>query len=108
MNRNSIFLACILLLTACSERPQKKQAVEKEDLVAKELLQGTWLDDMTDTPLLRFKGDTLYYVDGSVRPVAFKVVGDSLKTYGSQVSSYHIKKQGEYIFWFQSSMGDIL
>lgn len=45
MNRNSIFLACILLLTACSERPQKKQAVEKEDLVAKELLQGTWLDD---------------------------------------------------------------
>ena len=108
MNRNSIFLACILLLTACSERPQKKQAVEKEDLVAKELLQGTWLDDMTDTPLLRFKGDTLYYVDGSVRPVAFKVVGDSLKTYGSQVSSYHIKKQGEYIFWFQSSMGEIL
>ncbi len=108
MNRNSILFACILLLTACSEYSQKKQVVEKEDLEAKALLQGTWVDDMTYTPLLRFKGDTLYYLNESVRPVPFKIVNDSLKTYGTQVSSYHIKKQGESIFWIQSSMGEIL
>lgn len=108
MNRICTLFTCILLLTACSEQPQKKEKVEKEDLEAKELLQGTWIDDMTETPLLQFKGDTLYYLNESVRPVAFKIIRDSLKTYGQQTSSYHIKKQGEHFFWIQSSMGEIL
>ena len=56
--------AC-LLFASCSEQPQKEEKVEKEDLSAKELLQGTWIDDMTETPLLQFKGDTLYYINES-------------------------------------------
>lgn len=108
MNRICTLLTCILLLSACSEQPQKKEKTEKEDLRTKDLLQGTWIDDMTETPLLKFRGDTLYYINESVSPVAFKVIGDSLKTYGQQISSYHIKKQGEHVFWFQSSMGEVL
>ena len=108
MIRICTIITCILLFTACAEQSRKEEKTEKEDLKAKELLQGTWIDDMTETPLLQFKGDTLYYMDESVSPVAFKVIKDSLKTYGQQTSSYHIEKQGEYIFWIQSTMGEIL
>lgn len=108
MIRICTLITCILLFTACTERTQKKEEVEKEDLKAKELLQGIWMDDMTETPLLQFKGDTLYYIDESASPVAFKIINDSLKTYGQQTSSYHIEKQGESIFWIQSTMGEIL
>lgn len=108
MYRICTLLACITLLTACSGHSQDKGKEEKEDLVAKELLQGTWIDDMTETPLFKVKGDTIHYIDETIRPTAFKIIGDTLKTYGQQVASYHIKKQGEFIFWIQSAMGEIL
>ena len=47
MNRICTLFACITLLTACSGDSRNKEKDEKEDLVAKELLQGTWIDDMT-------------------------------------------------------------
>lgn len=81
---------------------------EKEDLNAKEWLQGTWIDDMTETPLFTAKGDTIYYIDESASPVTFKIINDTLRTYGQSLASYHIKKQGESFIWIQSIMGDIL
>ena len=108
MNRFCILSTSILLLCSCSGQPQQNEKVEKEDLRAKELLQGTWIDDITETPLLQIKGDTIYYLEETTNPIAFKIIDDSLKTYGQQISSYHIKKQGPSIFWIQSAMGDIL
>ena len=61
MNVFSKVLICILLMSRCTEQPQKKENMEKEDLIAKEWLQGTWIDDMTETPLFTAKGDTIYY-----------------------------------------------
>ena len=101
-------LICILLMSSCSGQPQNKEKIEKEDLTAKEWLQGTWIDDMTETPLFTAKGDTLYYNDESASPVAFKIIKDTLKTYGQKIANYHIKKQGESFIWIQSIMGDIL
>ena len=37
--------------------------LEEEDIAAKELLQGIWLDDETESPLMRVEGDTIYYAD---------------------------------------------
>lgn len=108
MNKLFITLACCTLFAACSNQHQQKEKAEKENKEAKSLLQGIWLDDVTETPLLHIKGDTIYYIDESASPTAFKIIGDSLKTYGQQVSSYHIKKQGKYIFWIESAMGNIL
>ena len=108
MNRISTLIACITLLAACSNQPKKQEKPEEEDLRAKELLQGIWVDDMTETPLIRIKGDSIYYIDESVHPATFKIIGDTLKTYGQQTASYHIKKQGEYFFWIESAMGEIL
>ena len=108
MNLFPKILICILLMSSCSGQSQKKEKIEKEDLRAKEWLQGTWMDDMTETPLFTAKGDTIYYNDGSAAPVAFKIIKDTLKTYGQKIASYHIKKQGESYIWIQSIMGDIL
>ena len=101
-------LICILLMSSCSGQPQNKEKIEKENLTAKEWLQGTWIDDMTETPLFTVKGDTIYYNDESAAPVTFKIIKDTLKTYGHKITSYHIKKQGESFIWIQSIMGDIL
>ena len=101
-------LICISLMSSCSGQPQKKEEMEKEDLIAKEWLQGTWIDDMTETPLFTAKGDTIYYIDEPAAPVAFKIIEDTLKTYSQKVSNYHIKKQGKSFIWIQSFMGDIL
>ena len=108
MNLFSKVLICILLMSSCSGQPQKKENIEKEDLKAKEWLQGTWIDDMTETPLFTAKGDTIYYNDESAVPVTFKIINDTLKTYGQKIANYHIKKQGESFIWIQSVMGDVL
>lgn len=105
---NSILLSSLLLLAACSIRPTQTMEKESENKEAKSILQGLWMDDVTETPLLRIEGDSIYYMDTKVAPVAFKIIGDSMITYGSKPASYLIKKQDEYSFWFQSVLGETL
>lgn len=64
-----------ILFAACSgnKSPHSLQQ-EKEDLSAKELLQGIWLDDETESPLMRVEGDTIYYADAQSTPIAFKIM----------------------------------
>ena len=73
-----------ILFAACSgnKSPHSLQQ-EKEDLSAKELLQGIWLDDETESPLMRVEGDTIYYADAQSTPIAFKIMRDILYTYGN-------------------------
>ena len=58
----------------------------KEDANAKELLQGIWLDDETESPLMRVEGDTIYYADVQSAPIAFKIIRDTLYTYGNDTT----------------------
>lgn len=99
-----LFLA---LFSACGV-PQREASVREEDKRAKTLLQGIWLDDNTETALLKIEGDTIYYADATSVPVAFKVIGDTLMTYGARPAGYKIEKQGEYVFWFYSAAGDVI
>ena len=100
-------ILALLLGTACTSSPQQATN-EQEDTYAKHQLQGWWLDEVTEAPVFRMQGDTLYYNDPSIAPVAFKVVKDSLKTYGSQPTAYHIETINEYSLSIQSIQGDIL
>ena len=108
MNRLCTFLAFISILTACTNQPKKQPKAAEENLRAKEMFQGIWIDDMTETPLLKIKGDSIFYIDESVQPTVFKIIDDTLKTYGQQIANYHIKKQGESFIWIESAIGDIL
>ena len=80
----------------------------KEDVNAKELLQGIWLDDETESPLMRVEGDTIYYADVQSAPIAFKIIRDTLYTYGNDTTYYKIDKQAEHIFWFHSITDNII
>jgi hypothetical protein len=106
MKRKNIFFISLLsiLLLACSGH--KKDARNNEDLQAKKQLQGVWLDDETESPLMLVKGDSIYYSDSLTRPVAFKVIADTLYTFGSDTASYRIEKRLAYTLWMHSLTGD--
>lgn len=92
----------MILLVACNGSKKQDLSKEDEDLKAKELLQGIWLDDETEAPLMRIEGDTVYYADSQGSPVYFKIIKDTLYTYGNELTYYKIDQQTEYSFWFHS------
>ena len=103
----AIFLFTILFI-ACSNGKKQDATHPTENAQAKILFQGVWLDSETDSPLMRIKGDTIYYADSQSTPVYFKIQQDTLYTYGNELSSYHIDQQTEHTFWFHSLSDNIV
>ena len=103
----AISLIAIFLMACTGNKNSYFSEEEKEDSNAKEMLQGIWLDDETESPLMRVEGDTIYYADAQSTPIAFKIIRDTLYTYGNDTTYYKIDKQAEHIFWFHS-ITDIL
>lgn len=58
MKRLIIELCCAIALVACGNSQEPKAG--EEDLRAKSLLQGIWIEDETELPLMRIEGDTIY------------------------------------------------
>ncbi|MDO4162879.1 MAG: DUF4738 domain-containing protein [Bacteroides sp.] len=106
MRRAILWICFALLLTACGGGKEVQK--QEEDLTAKEMLQGIWLDDNTDMPLMRIEGDTIYYVDPQNAPAAFKIVHDTIYIYGNTPTAYKIDAQTEYSFRFHSLVDDII
>lgn len=97
-----------ILLSACNSGKNPRSSEQSEDLTAKELLQGIWLDDETESPLMYVKGDTIYYADSKSAPIVFKISQDTLHTYGNDTTYYKIDKQATHIFWFHSMADNII
>lgn len=96
-------LVCILLaLCTLSCHKVKRIVNADESKKAKAMLAGVWLDDDTDEPYFQIKGDTIYYPDTHNAPVYFKIVRDTLYTFGNKIAKYKIDKQTEDTFWFHS------
>lgn len=102
-------LFLILLITSwcsCSssgkDGAQKSAELQLENVEAKRLLQGVWINDDSNVPLLFVKGDSLRFIGQSDDPIEFKIYKDSLYTYGYDVMTYKIDRQSEYDFWFHS------
>ena len=57
----AISLVAILLAACNSSKNPHSSSGQEEDLSAKELLQGIWLDDETESPLMRIEGDTILH-----------------------------------------------
>ncbi|WP_294617716.1 DUF4738 domain-containing protein [uncultured Bacteroides sp.] len=106
MKKLVIELCCVILLVACGI--DKGQNVVEEDTTAKTLLQGVWINDETELPLVRIEGDTIYYADPQNIPVSFKIVRDTMYVYGSHTVAYKIDRQTEYSFWFHSLADEIV
>ena len=85
-----------------------KGSSSKEDVKAKERLQGIWVDDNTDIPLFMIKGDSLYFADSQSLPLYFMIVKDSLYIYGHEKLSYRVDHLTEFRFWFHSLSDDLV
>ena len=57
----TISIVLVIVLTSCNN-VKSGETSSKEDLTAKEMLQGIWIDDETDMPLMRISGDTIYNI----------------------------------------------
>lgn len=104
----AILVVAIFLATCSGNKKPDSPIQEEENIYAKELLQGIWLDDETESPLMRVIGDTIYYSDSQSAPIAFKIIRDTLYTYGNDTSYYKVDKQAEHIFWFHSITDNVI
>ncbi|WP_294480145.1 DUF4738 domain-containing protein [uncultured Bacteroides sp.] len=104
----AISLVAIFFVACSGNKNQDSPKQEKEDFSAKEMLQGIWLDDETESPLMRVEGNTIYYSDSQSAPIAFKIIRDTLYTYGNDTSYYKVDKQAEHIFWFHSITDNVI
>lgn len=110
MSKLNFILVPALLLTAFACKSGKTDSIteRKEDLQAKKLLQGIWLDTDDDDVVFKIKGDTIYYPDSLSQPIKFAIYGDTLETQSSANSKYAIIKQSEHLFEFKNTNGDII
>jgi len=81
-----ISLIAIFLMACTGNKNSYFSEEEKEDSNAKEMLQGIWLNDETESPLMRVEGDTIFYADSQSAPIAFKIIRDTLYTYGNDTT----------------------
>lgn len=108
MNRllNNCCLAILsLFLVACGMKSHG-DGVGDESRQAKQLLQGLWSDEDTETPVFKMEGDSVYYPDSTSIPAYFKVVGDTL--YIGSMARYFIEKHTEHLLWFRSPGGELV
>ncbi|MCD8030155.1 MAG: DUF4738 domain-containing protein [Bacteroides sp.] len=98
----TILMLLFCTFISCQNKTSETNTPQKENKKAKELLQGIWLDNDSDTPFMHIKGDTIYYVESRNAPVYFRIVADSLYLHGNEITRYQIDKQTEYTFWFHS------
>ena len=96
----------LLLLSACGGEQKQNIPNVKEDLKAKQLLQGIWLDDDAGDVVFKIHGDTIFYPDTTSMPVAFKVLADTLVLNGAKSSKYPILKQTAHLFIFANQNGE--
>jgi len=108
--RHSIFLYFFsaLLLIGCGKKGSTSDTPEapQEDLAAKKMLQGIWVNSDDEAPAFKVKGDSIFYPDTTSLPVAFQIFGDTIVTKGSADARYAITKQTPNNFWFKNQYGD--
>ncbi|MGL4853079.1 MAG: DUF4738 domain-containing protein [Phocaeicola sp.] len=107
MNKRFIWIPlCLSLFSCVSNKESKVEVQHQENMEAKMLFQGVWKDQNTNQILFQVKGDSIYYLESSLSPVSFKILGDSLVMQGFQKTSYRINQQTDYSFSFSSSLGE--
>jgi len=100
-------IAIVLTTVACGNRKVNTGKALSEDLTAKKMLQGVWLDEDEEDPAFRVIGDTIFYPDSTSQPVYFQIVKDTLILHGSNMVKYQILKQAPHFFMFKNQNGDL-
>ena len=72
-----LLLTLICFVASCTNKSH--DVVEEENLDAKKMLQGIWIDEESLQPVWRADHDSIFYADSTSVPVAFKIIGDSIQ-----------------------------
>ena len=97
------FLFC-LLFTGCKQQTADGLVSQaSENLEAKAMLQGIWIESETEEVSFQAKGDTIFFPDSTSQPSFFCIINDS---FCLGENHYAIVKQTEHLFWFQNQAGE--
>lgn len=106
--RNSLtvlLLISVAVITGCSGSSKRSHQERQENLNAKKMLQGIWVNDDEQDVAFMAKGDTIYYPDTTSQPAYFRIIDDTLELGGTGVR-YAIVKQAPHLFIFRNQAGD--
>ena len=94
-----------IAFSACKQQGAKEVATAQlsEDHHAKQLLQGVWMDELSEEVAFKADGDTVYYPDVTDQPAYFRIVGDTLEL-GHQ--HYPVVRLTAHSFCFVNPAGD--
>lgn len=84
----------------------QKDATVQEDSVAKQMLQGIWVDEDEQDVAFKAQGDSIFYPDSTSMPVRFQIIADTLVLHGASDVKYPILKQTRHLFVFRNQNGD--
>lgn len=99
-------LAMLFIIAGCHQKSEQNVKVTENE-EAKTILQGIWLDEVSDDVIFKVKGDTIFYPDTTSMPAYFKIVRDTL-IIGDSDNKYPVIKQSANLFWFKNSNGDMI
>ena len=100
------FPLLLVSMGSCKKGREKAQEARQEDLGAKKMLQGIWVDEDEQDVAFKAKGDTIYYPDSTSQPVYFQIFDDTLVLHGANEAKYPIVKQTRHLFVFRNQNGD--
>ena len=103
-----IFIAVVAALVSGCGNSGKQPEAPVEDLKAKAMLAGIWIDSDEENVVFKITGDTIYYPDSTTQPVKFKIVQDTMVLLGNTVSKYPIVHKSEHLFEFKNQDNDIV
>ena len=100
-----LLLLALMVLWGCGSRSSNADD-RKESRKAKQLLQGVWSDEDTETVVFKMQGDSVYYPDSTAITSYFRVLDDTL--YIGTSARYAIVKHTEHLLWFKGLTGEIV
>lgn len=107
MTNKGLIIASLCVFAAwisCGQQAGKATLPESKE--AKQLLQGIWSNEDTESVVFQLRGDSVYYPDSTSMPAYFRVYEDTL--YIGSKASYHIEKHTEHVLWFKGGDGEIV
>ena len=109
--RKAFIAIMVILVTGQFSSCQKKGSAGKEDAVqedtvAKQMLQGIWVDEDGQDVAFKAQGDSIFYPDSTSQPVRVQIFGDTLVLHSASDVKYPILKQTKNLFIFRNQNGD--
>ena len=106
--RKLCWAVCLVMLClSCGERKNTKAGEgDMSNLLSVKKLQGVWLDDDTEIPVMKVKNDTVILSVRTESSYRFAVSADTLFVRDADHTVYFIKQLTDQNFCFFTSLGD--